>query len=163
MAEITCRKCGQSYPPTREYWYWQHGIPKKPCKACTLKYQHVNNQRWRQKHKVKALAPRQCVFCKDIFVPKSIHANRRTHCYKQGCIIKAHRQYDNRRVINARAWKKTHKPIQFKKCPLCGKYRMEPQDRFSCWVCRKRAGDCSGNWVYLVPMGNEFDMETKNL
>ena len=160
---LTCRECGQSYPLTSEYWYFQHGIPKKPCKACTLRHQKVINLRWREKHKGKILVPRICIFCKQTFTPESKYANRRTHCYKPECEIKARRNYDQRRVKNARAWRKTHNPIQFKKCPICGKGRMEPQDHFSCMVCRKQAGDCSGNWVYFAPINDTLDTQNENL
>ena len=148
--EITCRKCGNPYPETAEYWYYQDGIPKRPCKKCIK----AGEARRRQGRGQKAIKPRPCQFCGEMFTPKNPHATNLKHCPKPECVKLARRASRERARKATRAWKSIngHTKPTLKVCPMCGKKRMEAQDHFSCRVCRVQAyksGRCDGDYIYL--------------
>lgn len=164
MTEITCRKCGKSYPDTPEYWYFQNGLMKKPCKECHKKLERARQATYRKNRKAKQPDPRPCRYCGKMFRPESKQANRRQHCYHPDCIVLAHRQYDPQKRAATRRWKAKNghkvKYPQFKVCPLCGKKRMESHLHFSCQACRVQAfksGRCDGDFIYLPAI--EFEEE----
>lgn len=161
MTDITCRKCGNTYPDTPEYWYFHNGSIKKPCKECQKAAERARQARYRKNHRRKKPDPRPCRYCGKLFTPESNKANRRKHCYHPDCIALAHRQYDPEKREATRQWKVrngNHK-TQLKICPLCGKRRMPPQNHFSCLLCRNQAGMIEGNYIYYESYGYEKEAE----
>ena len=162
MTEITCRKCGKSYPDTPEHWYFQNGLMKKPCKECHRAAERARQATYRKTKKAKQIDPRPCRYCGKMFNPKNKNANRRQHCYRAECIVLAHRQYDSQKREATRQWKAKNnakKSINLKICPLCGKKRyIDPNYPFSCKACRIRVlknSLCDGNFIYLPSIEEE--------
>ena len=158
--DITCRKCGNSYPETPEHWYFQDGIMKKPCKECHKAAERARQAIYRKNKKAKQIDPRPCRYCGKMFRPITRQANRRNHCYRVDCIKRGWRQYDPQKRAATRRWKvkNGHTKPTLKVCPLCGKRRMEAQDHFSCKACRVQAyksGRCDGDYMYLPSIGYE--------
>ena len=160
MTEITCRKCGKSYPDTPEHWYFKNGLIKKPCKECHKQVIRERQAFLRKTRKAKQPDPRPCRYCGKLFTPINKNANRRQHCYQPECIVLAHRQYDPQKREYTRRWKARngHYKNKLKVCPLCGKRRMEAHLYFSCKACRihaEKLGRCDGNFIYLPSIEEE--------